>query len=123
MTFDLIIQNGTLIDGTGKTPAYQADVGIIDDRIHTIGDLSTAQATQTIDAKDHIVSPGFIDVHVHSEIALLTGIHRHAEVQQGITTQLLAPDGFGWTGLSPERTQELWTYTRFSVGNVDIPLG
>lgn len=123
MTFDLIIQNGTIIDGTGKTPAYQADIGIINDRIQTIGDLSAAQATQIIDAKDHIVSPGFIDVHVHSEIALLTGIHRHAEVQQGITTQLLAPDGFGWTGLSPERTQELWTYTRFSVGNVDIPLG
>ena len=71
----------------------------------------------------HIVCPGFIDVHVHSEIALLTGVHRYAEVQQGITTQLLTPDGFGWTGLSPERTRELWTYTRFSVGDVDIPIG
>ena len=123
MTFDLIIKNGTLIDGTGKTPAYKADVGIQADRISAIGDLSQAQAATILDATDHIVSPGFIDVHVHSEIALLTGIHRHAEVQQGITTQLLAPDGFGWTGLSPERTQELWDYTRFSVGNIDIPLG
>jgi N-acyl-D-amino-acid deacylase len=123
MTFDIIIKNGTLIDGTGKTPAYKADVGIMGDRVETIGNLSQAQATSTIDASGHIVAPGFIDVHVHSEIAMLTGIHRHAEVQQGITTQLLAPDGFGWTGLSPKQTQELWTYTRFSVGNVDIPLG
>jgi len=123
MTFDLIIKNGTLIDGTGKTPAFIADVGINGDRIEAIGDLSQAQATTTIDATDHVVAPGFIDVHVHSEIALLTGVHRHAEVQQGITTQLLAPDGFGWTGLSPKQTQELWTYTRFSVGKVDIPLG
>jgi N-acyl-D-amino-acid deacylase len=123
MTFDILIKNGTLIDGTGKTPAYVADVGIKNDCIDAIGNLSQAQASTTIDATGHVVAPGFIDVHVHSEIAMLTGIHRYAEVQQGITTQLLAPDGFGWTGLSPKQTQELWTYTRFSVGNVNIPLG
>ena len=123
MTFDLIIRNATVIDGTGRTPGFQADVGICRDRIEAIGDLSQAEADTVIDATGHIVCPGFIDVHVHSEIALLTGAHRYAEVQQGITTQLLTPDGFGWTGLSPERTRELWTYTRFSVGEVDIPIG
>ena len=123
MQFDLLIKNGTIVDGTGKTPAYRADVGILADRIITIDDLSSAQSQTVIDASNCIVSPGFIDVHVHSEIALLTGIHRYAEVQQGITTQLLAPDGFGWTGLSPEQTRQLWTYTRFSIGNIDIPLG
>jgi N-acyl-D-amino-acid deacylase len=123
MTFDTIIRHGTIVDGTGQTPAYRADVGITGDRIAAIDDLSAAEAATVIDATGHVVAPGFIDVHVHSEIALLTGVHRHAEVQQGITTQLLAPDGFGWTGLSPERTQELWDYTRFSVGAVDIPLG
>ena len=123
MTLDLLIRNGTVIDGTGKTLAFRADVGILSDHIEAIGDLSDTQADSVIDASGHIVCPGFIDVHVHSEIALLTGIHRHAEVQQGITTQLLTPDGFGWTGLSAEQTSELWRYTRFSVGNVDIPLG
>ena len=123
MQFDLIIRNGTVIDGTGKTPAFQADVGINNDRIETIGDLSQAETQTEIDASGQIVCPGFIDVHVHSEIALLTGIHRYAEVQQGITTQLLAPDGFGWTGLSATQTEELWRYTRFSVGQVDVPLG
>ncbi len=123
MTFDLLIRNGTVIDGTGQTPSFQADVGICGDRIDAIGDLCKGEARAVIDATGHIVCPGFIDVHVHSEIALLTGVHRFAEVQQGITTQLLSPDGFGWTGLSPERTRELWTYTRFSVGEVDIPIG
>ena len=123
MTFDLLIRNATVIDGTGRTPGFRADVGICGDRIEAIGDLSQAEADTVIDATGHIVCPGFIDVHVHSEIALLTGVHRYAEVQQGITTQLLTPDGFGWTGLSPERTRELWTYTRFSVGEVDIPIG
>jgi len=123
MAFNLIIRNGTVIDGTGKTPAFQADVGINNDRIEAVGNLAQAYADTEIDATGHIVCPGFIDVHVHSEIALLTGIHRHAEVQQGITTQLLAPDGFGWTGLSPEQTEELWRYTRFSVGKTELPLG
>ena len=123
MTFDLIVRNSTVIDGMGRTPGFRADVGICRDRIEAIGDLSQAEADTDIDATGHIVCPGFIDVHVHSEIALLTGVHRYAEVQQGITTQLLTPDGFGWTGLSPEHTRELWTYTRFSVGEVDIPIG
>ena len=123
MTFDLLIRNGTVVDGTGQAPGFRADVGICGDRVEALGDLSMCKANAVIDAAGQIVCPGFIDVHVHSEIGLLTGVHRFAEVQQGITTQLLAPDGFGWTGLSPKRTRELWTYTRFSIGEVDIPLG
>ncbi|MCZ6632289.1 MAG: D-aminoacylase [bacterium] len=123
MTFDILIQNSTVVDGTGKKPAFKADVAITDDRIAAIGDLSDAQADLTIDATGHIVCPGFIDVHVHGEIALLTGQHRYGEVSQGITTLLTAPDGFGWTCLSPEQTRELWAYTRFSIGQVDLPLG
>ena len=123
MHFDLLIRNGAVIDGAGKTPGYRADIGVMSGRITAIGDLSSARAQTAIDAEGCVVSPGFIDVHVHSEIALLTGEHRYAEVQQGITTQLLAPDGFGWTGLSPQRTRELWAYTRCSVGKAEIPLG
>ncbi|MDA0711873.1 MAG: D-aminoacylase [bacterium] len=123
MTFDLLIKNGSLIDGTGKTAAYLGDLGVQGDRITAIGDLSSADAHDILDARNCVVAPGFIDVHVHSEIALLTGIHRYAELQQGVTTQLLTPDGFGWTGLTPEQTTQLWTYTRFSVGNLNIPLG
>ena len=120
MSYDLIIKRGTIIDGTGKTPRYVADVGIRGEEIADIGDLSEAEATETIDACGHIVAPGFIDVHVHGEIALLGGPDQYGEVRQGITTQLMAPDGFGWARLTGAQAQELWDYTRFGVGDVYI---
>ncbi len=123
MPFDTLIQNGSVVDGTGDRAPFPADVGITDDRIAALGNLKDAQADRVIDAKDRIVCPGFIDVHVHSEIALITGRDQFAGVLQGITTQLTAPDGFGWTGLSPEQTEQMWEYTRFGTGNVDLDIG
>lgn len=120
MTFDLIIKNGTVVDGSGTKPAYAADVGIRDEKIAAIGDLSDAAGNDTIDARGLVVAPGFIDVHVHGEIALLGGPDQYGEVRQGITTQLMAPDGFGWARLQGKQAQELWDYTRFGVGDVDI---
>ena len=63
MDYDLLIKNGSIVDGTGK-PAYQADVGIADGRIVEIGALS-ADAVRAIDAHGLIVAPGFIDNHCH----------------------------------------------------------
>ena len=120
MTFDTLIKNGTVVDGTGKTDPFSADLGITGDRIAAVGNLEDTQSKATVDATNQIVCPGFIDVHVHSEIALLGGRDQYAEVCQGVTTQLLAPDGFGWAGLSSEKARELWTYTRFSVGQTDL---
>ena len=54
MTYDILIKGGTVIDGTGL-PGFRADVGISDDRIAAIGDLSGAQAAQTIDAEGQVV--------------------------------------------------------------------
>ena len=67
---DLILKNGTLIDGV-KTPRYQADIGIQGDRIVQIGQLDAVTAHQTIDATGKIVAPGFVDVHNHSDAWLL----------------------------------------------------
>ena len=64
-TYDLIIRDGRVIDGTGS-PASFADVAVKDGRIIAMGKLSGA-ATTTIDAKGLIVAPGFIDVHTHAE--------------------------------------------------------
>lgn len=120
MTFDLIIKNGTIVDGTGDTAPYSGDLGILNERIEAIGDLSSADSEDVIDATGLVVAPGFIDVHVHGEIALLGGPDQFGEVRQGITTQLMAPDGFGWARLTGDRAREMWEYTRFGVGDVDI---
>ena len=65
-TFDLLIKNGLVVDGTGQ-PRMKIDLGVRDGKIAVIGGLSGATAVQTIDATGKIVCPGFIDVHTHIE--------------------------------------------------------
>ena len=65
MTFDLLIRNGTLVDGSGM-PRYRADVGISQGRIAEIGRIRSP-ADETIDAEGMIVAPGFIDGHTHMD--------------------------------------------------------
>ena len=120
MQFDTIIQGGTVVDGTGKRPLFPADVGIVQDEITAIGELDGAKASRTINARGKAVSPGFIDVHVHSEIALLGGRDQMGSVRQGVTTQLSAPDGFGWAPLPPKQIKELWHYTQFAYGDAEL---
>jgi N-acyl-D-amino-acid deacylase len=64
--FDLLIINGKVVDGTGNSWRY-ADVGVKDGKIVALGNLKTSIATKTIDARNRIVCPGFIDVHTHIE--------------------------------------------------------
>ena len=86
MEFDTIIRNGMVVDGTGST-ARQTDVGILGDRIEAVGELDGATASNIIDATGQVVSPGFIDVHVHSEVALANpqDQRRYGSVLQGVT--------------------------------------
>ncbi|HRW98624.1 MAG TPA: D-aminoacylase [Cyclobacteriaceae bacterium] len=65
-TYDLLIKNGKIIDGTGNS-WYYGDIGIWDGKIYAIGDLSNAKGVRTLDAKGQVVAPGFIDVHAHIE--------------------------------------------------------
>src|SRR5262249_43191102 len=64
--FDLIISGGRVIDGTGN-PWFKADVAVKDGRIAEIGRINPSRAARVIDAKELIVTPGFIDVHTHIE--------------------------------------------------------
>ncbi len=65
-TFDLLIRNGKVIDGSGN-PWFRADIGIVGGKIAAIGRLDSTQAKRTIDAAGMVISPGFIDVHTHAE--------------------------------------------------------
>lgn len=119
MEFDTLIRGGLVVDGSGAA-ARPADVGIAGDRIAAVDRLDGATVARTIDAAGRVVAPGFVDVHLHSEIALLGGPHRHGALLQGVTTQLLAPDGFGWAPLPPDRARELWEYTLFAYGPSEL---
>ena len=85
--FDLLIKNGRIVDGSGRA-AYVADVGIKGDRIVSIGKLSTATATRTIDAQGLVVAPGFIDMLGQSETYLLIDPRAMSKVMMGVTTEI-----------------------------------
>ncbi|MBC7437909.1 MAG: D-aminoacylase [Bdellovibrionales bacterium] len=84
-TFDLLIRNASIIDGTGA-PRRPGDIGISGDRIAAIGDLSAATARQTIDLGGRVAAPGFIDAHTHDDRALLSSPDMTPKVSQGVTT-------------------------------------
>lgn len=86
-SYDIIIEHGRVVDGTGA-PWFAADVGIRAGRIAAIGRLDRAKATQRIDAQGRIVAPGFIDMLGQSELTLLVNPHVPSKIFQGITTEI-----------------------------------
>jgi dihydroorotase/N-acyl-D-amino-acid deacylase len=86
-TFDLVITNGHIIDGTGS-PWYSGDIGVRDGKIAAIGNLSEAARTRTIDAQGKVVAPGFIDMLGQSEMTIQVDPRVPSKIYQGITTEI-----------------------------------
>jgi N-acyl-D-amino-acid deacylase len=84
---DVLITGGEVLDGTGAAPV-RADVGIRDGRIEAIGQLAGRSAARTIDAGGLVVSPGFIDLHTHSEMPLIADGTAQSKVRQGVTLDI-----------------------------------
>ncbi len=87
MALDTLILNASVIDGLGK-PRYKADIGIQNNRIEVIGNLKEAASKQKIDASGLVVSPGFIDMHSHSDVTLLDDPRGESKIHQGVTTEV-----------------------------------
>jgi N-acyl-D-amino-acid deacylase len=92
MQYDIIIRNGTVVDGSGL-PRYRADVGIVDGRIATIGKVS-GSADETIDAEGHVVSPGFVDGHTHMDAQVFWDALGTCSCWHGVTSVVMGNCGF-----------------------------
>lgn len=86
--YDLLIVHGHVIDGSGS-PWFEASVAVKDGRIADVGRLEGATATRLIDARGLVVSPGFIDLHSHSDYTLLVDGTAQSKIRQGVTTEIL----------------------------------
>lgn len=91
--FDVIICNGRIVDGSGN-PWFLGDVGVKDGKILKIGDLRSGDAKRIIDASGCVVSPGFIDMHSHSDFSPLINPYMESKVRQGVTTEVVGNCGF-----------------------------
>jgi N-acyl-D-aspartate/D-glutamate deacylase len=100
MTYDLVIKNGTMVDGTGA-PARQADVAIKDGKIAEIGRVKDG-ATTEIDADGLVVAPGFIDPHTHYDAQICWDGAVTPSSWHGVTSVIMGNCGVGIAPCKPE---------------------
>ena len=90
--FDILIRGGRIVDGTGN-PSYMGDLGIREEKIAAIGKLAGKSAKRTIEAAGLTVSPGFIDIHNHSDETMLIDGNAESMIRQGVTSMILGEGG------------------------------
>src|SRR5437763_8535903 len=91
---DVLITGGTVIDGSGS-PGRAMDVGIVEDRIAAVEPLAGVEAARVIAATGLVVTPGFIDIHSHSDFTLLVDPRAVSSVTQGVTLEVVGNCGHG----------------------------
>ena len=111
---DMLITGGLILDGTGN-PGFYGSIGVIGDQIKIIrGDINTIEAVRTLDARGKVVSPGFIDVHAHSGLVILSDPYHQPKVHQGVTTELIGIDGNSYAPFA--RPDDLERFIRLNSG-------
>src|SRR5262245_13210859 len=86
--FDILIRNGLIVDGTGS-PGFHGDLALKGGKVAAMGKLGNKTAGRTIDAKGLVVSPGFVDMHNHSDTAILTDGDAQSMIRMGVTSMIL----------------------------------
>lgn len=105
MQVDVLIVGGQVCDGSGS-PLREECIGISGDRITYMG-KEQVEARRVIDAASLVVAPGFIDMHVHSDLAIIVDPQRESQVAQGVTTEVVGQDGLGYAPMSAEISERL----------------
>lgn len=108
MSFDIVIKGAMIFDGTGG-PGVQGEIGIQGERIAEVGTLSSGQGRRVIDAQGLVASPGFVDVHSHSDYHLFLAPLAESSIRQGVTLEIGGNCGYSaapiWGLWLEERTQ------------------
>jgi N-acyl-D-aspartate/D-glutamate deacylase len=100
-SYDVVITNAQIVDGTGGAPR-QGSIAIAGGKIAAVGEV-TGTGARTIDAKGRTVAPGFIDMHSHSDMPLLTDGNGQSKIRQGVTTKRSASRDRSRRGNASER--------------------
>ena len=109
--FDTLFLRGTVYDGSGRE-GVQQDLGIVDGKVAAVGDLASAKAALVIDAVGLAVTPGFIDMHTHSDFTLVVDGRAQSQVHQGVTTEVI-----GQCGVSCAPLRHRTDVTEMSAGH------
>lgn len=104
--FDILITNAQIIDGAGGAPR-KGSIGVSGGKIAAVGEV-TGTGARTIDAKGRTVAPGFIDLHSHSDMPLLTDGNGQSKIRQGVTTEVIGESGSVAPRQTPSDTAN-WT--------------
>jgi N-acyl-D-amino-acid deacylase len=113
--FDILIQNGLVVDGSGKA-GFRADVAITNGRIVEVGLLPASEAASVLDAAGLVVAPGFIDMHSHADFSLPVCPTADSLVHQGITTAVVGQCGYSPVPLLQETRAHLIQHMDASMG-------
>src|SRR3989475_10971182 len=104
LAWSLLVRNGSLIDGSGA-PARAADVAVEGDRIVAVAPRLDGAAARTIDASGHVVAPGFIDMHSHSDLVYFACPSAESKIRQGVTTEVVGMCSFSQAPLRPDQRE------------------
>jgi N-acyl-D-amino-acid deacylase len=116
---DLKIDGATVIDGTGR-PGARSDIGVRDESIVAIGDLSRMPASRVLNASGRAVAPGFIDMHSHSDWRLWANRRAESKIRQGVTLEVVGNCGFSPAPVSPEYLEDLRGFALYLPRGLDF---
>jgi N-acyl-D-aspartate/D-glutamate deacylase len=111
MSYDLVIRNGNLIDGTGE-PGRVGDLALRDGRIAAVG-VVEGSGQREIDAEGHAITPGFVDIHTHYDGQATWDPQLAPSCYHGVTTAVMGNCGVGFAPVHPDPARR---YTRASTG-------